>query len=170
MATQAQYNKIIHDWIVLLTGLNGSNVRPMRYRYGFSLVQANGQPIAFDGMIAMFYIGFQRDNKTNVYVSSIEANTLREASVSIVFVGEEADDYASQFQSLCMANNSLDYLRQNGFAIQGRPSTREIDRNYANKYFYRREVIVTLNSTKNYQIPNASDYNDIAEAPINIKN
>lgn len=170
MVTQAQYNKIIHDWLVMLTGLNGSNVRPMRYRYGFSLVQTNGQPIAFDGMIAMFYIGFQRDNTTNVYLSSIETNTLRLASVSVVFVGEEADDYASQLQSLCMTNRSLDYLRQNGFAIQGKPSTREIDKNYANKYFYRREVVLTLNTTKNYQIPNASDYNDIAEVPINIKN
>lgn len=170
MLTIPEYNQIIHDWIVLLTGLSGKNVRPRKYRYGFTLTLPNGKPIAFDSVIASFYIGFNGTNGAIEYDNNISAQTLRTASVSVMFVGEEADAYASQFQALCKTDASRAYLKQNGFAIQGKPTTKQVDKEYAKKWFYRREVALTLNEVLEFEVPNIAVYENISAVPININN
>ena len=169
MLTQRQYNKIMHDWIVLLTGLNGSNVRPQRNEFGFSLVDVNGQPIAFNSTICMFYFGFDGNNITQYY-SNVDTNEVaKKGRLSITVVGEQADNYITQIQTLAMCETSRTYLRNNGFAIEGIPQEIINDKEYSSKWFYSRAIEVTFNTVLSFTQPNQNlNGVDIEDIPINL--
>lgn len=168
MLTQRQYNKIIHDWIVLLTSLPGQNVRPQKNEFGFNLVDANGKPIAFDSTIAMFYIGFEDRNQTSYYDNVDTVESLKSASVTITVVGEMADIYISQLQNLSMGNVSRAYLKKFGFAIEGEPREIMNDKEYSKKWFYRRTLEISLNLAISFTTPNTPSEEDILTIPFEV--
>lgn len=169
MLTIRQYNKIIHDWIVLMTGLNGSYVRPQKNEFGFNLVDNTGKPIAFDSTVCMFYVGFDDRNITNYYKQIDSVQSLKQATVTITVIGTECDNYISQIQSLAMCETSREYLRKNGFAIQGTPVETINDRNYSSKWFYRRTLKVTLNTVLSFDQPNGLNDKFITDIPTNTE-
>lgn len=168
MLTQRQYNKIIHDWIVLLTSIPGQNVRPQKNEFGFNLVDANGKPIAFDSTIAMFYIGFDDRNQTTYYDKVDTVESLKSAVVTITIVGEMADIYINQIQTLCMGNISRAYLKRFGFAIEGDPREIINDKEYSKKWFYRRTLDITLNVAISFTTPNTPSEEDILTIPFEV--
>lgn len=168
MLLQRQYNKIIHDWLVLLTSLPGGNVRPQKNEFGFALVDATGKPIAFDSMICMFYIGFD-DRNIDMYFKDVDTvQSLKNASVTVTFIGEQADQYLNTIQSLAFSNASLTYLRKFKFALEGQPREVINDKEYSEKWFYRRTIIFTLNTVFEFVPNNTPIESDIIEAPIYI--
>lgn len=171
MLTIRQYNKIIHDWIVTLTGLNGSFVRPQKNKYGFQLTDNNGNPITFKSSVAMFYFGFEGDSMDKYYDEPNNANDLRVASVNITFMGDNADILASQMKALSLTAVSREYLANFGFAINGEPDEIMTDKEFASKWFYRRTLRFTLNCTLNFNLANniLDKYKEeyISEIPFN---
>lgn len=165
MLTIRQYNKLIHDWIVLLTGLSGSNVRPQKNKFGFKLTESNGKPIAFDSEVALFYFSFDGDAMDRVYSDNDTATNLKRASVNITFVGENSEQLASQMQATCLGSISRNYLQENGFAIMGNPELLNTDKEYSEKWFYRRTVKISLNCSLDFTPANGSVM-EIKEVPI----
>lgn len=166
MLTIKQYNKIIHDWIVKLTGISGSNVRPQKNQFGFNLVE-DGKPIAFDSTVCMFYVGFSNTNVTSYYDLDTN-NTLKTMNVTITIIGDSCDQDISQIQSLAMTESSRSYLAQYGIAIQGRPTEMISDGKYSKKWFYRRTLQLTMNVKLDFSFPNTT-ITDIVDADFYIK-
>lgn len=154
MLTIRQYNKIIHDWIVLLTGLSGSNVRPQKDKFGFNLVDTKGKPIAFDSLICMFYFNFEGPAQDMFFSGIDTSSTLKTGALTVTFVGEQADEYVNLLQATSLGNTSRNYLAKNGFAIQGRPNEIDTTRELAEKWFYRRTLKVQFNVAMDFVPPN----------------
>lgn len=170
MLTQREYNKIIHDWIVTLTGLNGSNVRPQKDEFGFSLVDTSGKPIAFDSTICMFYFTLDDAIITKYYTNVDTVQSLKSASVTVTVVGESADQVINQIQSLCMSAKSKNYLYSHGFAIDGDPIELQNDKEYSKKWFYRRTVNISFNIVVEFTPPETPLENNIVDAPLTVNN
>lgn len=170
MFTQREYNKIIHDWIKLLTDVNGSNIRPQRNEFGFGLVDGNGKPIAFYDTIIMFYVGISGENQTVFYEKVDTSQVLKTLSISISVVGENADIETNKIQSLCMGETSRNFLRKYGLAIDGTPNELISDKKYAKKWFYSRTLTLSLNSVVKFTPPNTPISNDISVIPIDLNN
>lgn len=145
MLTIRQYNKIMHDWIVLLTGLSGTNVRPQKNKFGFDLTDNNGKPIAFDSTVCMFYFGFDNNALDRLYGENDTASNLKRATLNITVVGEKCDQYIGQLQAISLGETSRNYLSDNGFSIMGEPEELNADKEYSSKWFYRRSLKITLN-------------------------
>lgn len=169
LTTQQQYNKIFHDWVVRLTGLNGANVRPQKHRYGFTLTEPNGKPISFDSLVAMFFCTMQGDDQTKMYSDTNKAEVLQHITLNVTFVGEEADKYANQIQALAQTEQSMTYLKGFGIAIQGEPTETPTDHRYGIKYFYRKTVNFDFNQVVGYTIPNSTGAGDIESVPTETK-
>lgn len=169
MYTQSQINKIIHDWILTLTGLSGANIRPQRRKFGFNLVDATGKPLAFDETICMFYVGLQDDIVDKQFIDFDNVSMLKNASVSITFIGEGADIYATTLQSLAYGVTSRNYLKQHGFALSGDITSSINDREYSEKWFYRRTLNATFNIVVNFTPQNVPSSFDIEKIPINVQ-
>lgn len=168
MLSQREYNKIIHDWIVTLTGLNGSNVRPQKDAFGFALVDVQGKPIAFDSTICMFYFTLDDAIITKYYKNVDTVQSLKSASVLITVVGDSADQVINQIQSLCMSSKSKNYLYQYGFAIDGDPIELQNDKEYSKKWFYRRTVTISLNVVVEFTPPETPLSDDIVNVPLTV--
>ena len=145
MLTIRQYNKIMHDWIMLLVGLSGSMVRPQKDKFGFALVDNQGRPITFDGSLAMFYFGFDGDAMDRYYESNDTARNLKRATLKVTFLGDNSEQLGSQFMATSLGSQSRQYLSKFGFAIMGEPRETMSDKKYASKWFRRRTIEVTLN-------------------------
>lgn len=154
MLTIREYRKIVHDWLVLLTGLSGSNVRPQKEKFGFNLVDSFGKPIAFDGMVCMFYFNFE-DTAQDMYFEETDTSAmLKTGALSVTFIGESAEQYANQLQATAMGVASRNYLKSFGFAIQGRPNEIDTTREMAEKWFERRTLKMQFNIALDFVPPN----------------
>ena len=145
MLTIRQYNKIMHDWIMLLVGLSGSMVRPQKDKFGFALTDNQGRPISFEGSLAMFYFGFESDAMDRYYTDNDTAKNLKRATLKVTFVGDTSEQLGSQFMATCLGSQSRQYLSNYGFAIMGNPQEVISDKDYSSKWFRRRTINVSLN-------------------------
>lgn len=145
MLTIRQYNKIMHDWIMLLVGLSGSMVRPQKDKFGFALTDSNGRPLSFEGSLAMFYFGFEGSAMDRFYGSNDTARNLKRASLKVTFMGDTSEQLGSQFMATCLGSQSRQYLSKFGFAIMGEPREIMSDKEFSSKWFRRRTIEVSLN-------------------------
>lgn len=164
--TQAEYNKIVHDWVVLLTGLNGKNVRPQKYKYGFDLVDERGRPIAQNGLVAMFFASMDGENGAVSYSNINSASAFRSMTISVTLLGEDADKYANQMIALCMTRASIDYLKQFDMAIDGTPTEIPVDRRFNTKWYYKKELRFKFNLVLDYIVPNVASAPDIDSVAV----
>lgn len=145
MLTIRQYNKVMHDWIMMLTGLSGSNVRPQKDKFGFALTTRDGKPISFESSVAMFYFGFEDSALDRNYSVNDSAINLKRASLNVTFIGDTSENLGSQFMATSLGVQSRQYLEKFGFAIMGNPEEIMTDKEYSSKWFRRRTIKVSLN-------------------------
>lgn len=168
MLTIRQYNKIMHDWVVLLTGLNGSYVRPQKNEFGFSLTNNDGSPISFNGLVAMFYFGFSSEAQ-DLYFDDVDSVAqLKTGVISITFVGEDCQQYSNALQANALSETSRTYLESQGFAIQGKPDEIQSDVEYSSKWFYRRTVTAEFNISLDFIPPTIGFGSHILDVPLTV--
>ena len=170
MLSQSQINQVFHDWIQTLTGINGANIRPQRNRFGFNLVDNQGNPLAFDTTICMFYAGLSDNALDRQFTTYDNVSLLKSVSLSITFIGEDADIYANTIQSLAYGITSRAFLRNYGFALQGNIGETINDKEYSEKWFYRRTLNATFNVVVEFTPQNAPTEFNINTVPINVLN
>ena len=170
MLNQSQLNKVIHDWIQLLTNLNGSNIRPQRNRFGFNLVDNTGKPLAFDTTLCMFYAGLNDEIIDKEFINYDSVSMLKSVSVSLTFIGEDADTYATMIQSLAYGITSRAFLRNYGFALYGNITEAINDKEYSEKWYYRRTLNITFSVIVDFKPQNAPAEFNINTVPINVLN
>lgn len=169
MLTIRQYNKIVHDWVVLLTGLSGSNVRPQKDRFGFELTDPTGKPLAFDSLIAMFYFGFDGEAQTRAFNAVDTIGTLNNASLTLTFLGENCEQYANQLKATAYGVTSRTYLDSMGFALQGEINEIQNDKEYAEKWFRRKTLRISFNVALDFVPPNTPLEYDIDKVPTTVQ-
>lgn len=169
MLTIRQYNKIVHDWVVLLTGLSGSNVRPQKDRFGFELTDPTGKPLAFDSLIAMFYFGFDGEAQTRAFNAVDTIGTLNNASLTLTFLGENCEQYANQVKATAYGVTSRTYLDSMGFALQGEINEIQNDKEYAEKWFRRKTLRISFNVALDFVPPNTPLEYDIDKVPTTVQ-
>lgn len=170
MLNQSQINKVIHDWIQLLTSLNGANIRPQRNKFGFNLVDSKGKPLAFDTTICMFYAGLSDEIIDKQFIDYDSVSMLKSLSVSMTFIGDDADQYATMIQSLAYGRTSRNYLQDFGFALYGDITETINDKEYSEKWYYRRTLNATFNVVVDFKPQSVPDEFSIQSAPINVNN